>query len=120
MTPYWLALGGALLTGAAGQVLLKLGAASGLGSGAGGMIQQLMRPATMVGFVFYFVGAMLYIVALRKIPVSVAFPCAALQYLAVAALGWVAFREPFAWVQAGGLALILVGVSLLALNARPI
>jgi small multidrug resistance pump len=120
MMPYWLALGGALVTGAAGQVLLKIGAASGIGSGAAGMLQQLLRPATMVGFVFYFVGAMLYIIALRKIPVSVAFPCAALQYLAVAVLGWIAFKEPFAWVQAGGLLLILVGVSMLALSARPV
>jgi multidrug transporter EmrE-like cation transporter len=72
----------------------------------------------MVGLVCYGLAALFYIVALRRIPVSVALPSAALQDIVVAAVGWVAFREPFGWMQGLGLGLILAGVSLLALSTR--
>lgn len=120
MTPYWLALIAAIGTGVAGQLLLKLGSDNITGAGAAGMLQQLSRPTTMAGLLCYGLAALFYIVALRKIPVSVALPSAALQYLVVAAVGWIAFREPFGWMQAMGLALILLGVSLLALSTRGI
>jgi len=118
VTPYWLALLAAILVGVAGQLLLKVGSDNIAGLGAGSMAQQLLRPATMAGLVCYGLAALFYIVALRKIPVSVALPSAALQYLAVAAAGWIAFREPFGWLQGLGLGLILLGVSLLALSTR--
>lgn len=118
MTPYWLALLAAVGTGIAGQLLLKLGSGDVTESGAAGMLQQLLRPMTIGGLFCYGMAALFYIVALRKIPVSVALPSAALQYLVVAAVGWVAFREPFGWLQGLGLALILVGVSMLALSTR--
>lgn len=118
MTPYWLALLAAIGTGITGQVLLKLGSGGVTASGAAGMLQQLFRPATMAGLFCYGLAALFYIVALRRIPVSVALPSAALQYLVVAAVGWVAFREPFGWLQGLGLALILFGVSMLALSTR--
>lgn len=118
MTPYWLALLAAIVTGVAGQLLLKIGSDNIAGFGAGSMAQQLLRPATMAGLVCYGLAALFYIVALRKIPVSVAMPSAALQYIVVAAAGWLAFREPFGWMQAAGLVLILAGVSLLALSTR--
>lgn len=119
MTLAWAALLGAIGAGVAGQVLLKLGAGAIAATGAAaGMAEQLLRPATMAGLVFYGLAALLYIIALRSIPVSVALPTAALQYLVVAAIGWLAFREPFGWMQAAGLALILAGVIVLALSTR--
>ncbi|MCC7283244.1 MAG: EamA family transporter [Acetobacteraceae bacterium] len=118
MTPYWLSLLAAIAVGVAGQLLLKLGSDNVTEAGAGGMLQQLLRPTTMAGLACYGLAALFYIIALRKIPVSVALPSAALQYLVVAAMGWVAFREPFGWMQGLGLGLILVGVSLLALSTR--
>lgn len=118
MTPYWLALLAAIMVGVTGQLLLKVGSDNVTATGAGGMLQQLLRPTTMAGLVCYGLAALFYIVALRKIPVSVALPSAALQYIAVAAVGWIAFREPFGWMQGLGLALILVGVSMLALSTQ--
>lgn len=78
----------------------------------------MLRPTTVAGLACYGLAALFYIVALRKIPVSVALPSAALQYLAVAGIGWIALREPFGWLQGLGLGLILFGVSLLALSTR--
>jgi small multidrug resistance pump len=118
VTPYWLALLAAIVTGVAGQLLLKLGADDMSGLGAGSLVRQVLRPATLAGLVCYGLAALFYIVALRRIPVSVALPSAALQYLIVAAVGWIAFREPFGWMQGAGLGLILAGVSLLALSTR--
>ncbi|MFQ3622222.1 MAG: SMR family transporter [Acetobacteraceae bacterium] len=109
MNPHWLFLGGALLAGTVGQVLLKMGAA-----GPGGFLAQLLRPSTLVGLGCYGLAAMLYIVALRGIPVSVAFPAAASQYVIVAALGWILFGEPWSLQQAAALVLIVLGVILLA------
>lgn len=119
MTLAWVSLLGAIVAGVVGQVLLKLGAGAIAASGAAaGMAEQLLRPATLAGLVFYGLAALLYIVALRSIPVSVAMPSAALQYVVVAAIGWIAFREPFGWMQLGGLGLILAGVAMLALATR--
>lgn len=109
MTQHWASLGAALVAGVVGQLLLKAGA-----TGPGDFLVQLMRPATIVGLAFYGLAAMLYIVALRGIPVSVAFPAAATQYVIVAMVGWFAYGEPAGLQQAGGLALIVIGVLMLA------
>ncbi len=106
---HWLFLGGALVAGTVGQVLLKLGA-----GGTGGFLAQLFRPSTLAGLVCYGLAAMLYIVALRGIPVSIAFPAAASQYVIVACLGWLFFGEPWSLQQAAALFLIVLGVILLA------
>jgi multidrug transporter EmrE-like cation transporter len=106
---HWASLGAALVAGVIGQLLLKAGA-----TGPGDFLVQLMRPTTIVGLAFYGVAALLYIVALRGIPVSVAFPAAATQYVIVAMVGWFVYGEPAGVQQVAGLALIVVGVLMLA------
>jgi multidrug transporter EmrE-like cation transporter len=109
VTLHWASLGAALVAGVVGQLLLKAGA-----TGPGDFLVQLMRPTTIVGLAFYGLAAMLYIVALRGIPVSVAFPAAATQYVIVAMVGWFVYGEPAGVQQVAGLALIVVGVVMLA------
>jgi multidrug transporter EmrE-like cation transporter len=109
VTLHWVSLGAALVAGVVGQLLLKAGA-----TGQGDFLVQLMRPATLVGLGFYGLAAMLYIVALRGIPVSVAFPAAATQYVIVAMVGWLVYGEPAGLQQVAGLALIVIGVLMLA------
>lgn len=109
MTQHWAALGAALVAGVVGQLLLKAGA-----TGPGDFLVQLLRPATIIGLGFYALAAMLYIVALRGIPVSVAFPAAATQYVIVAMVGWFVYGEAVGPQQIGGLALIVIGVLMLA------
>ncbi len=107
MTIYYGALGLGILAGIAGQMLLKAGA------DAPSFIGQLFRSATIAGLVLYVAAAFLYIVALRKIPVSVAFPSVSLSYAIVAALGHFLFKEPFGRKQIGGIVLIMAGVLLI-------
>ena len=107
MTPYYVALGIGILAGIGGQILLKAGA------DAPNFITQLMRPSTLCGLALYGSAAFLYILALRKIPVSVAFPSVSVSYALVAILGHFVFGEPFGLKQIGGLALIMGGVVLI-------
>ena len=107
MLVYYVALGIGILAGIAGQILLKQGA------DAPDFVSQVLRPPTLVGLALYGSAAFLYIIALRKLPVSVAFPSVSLSYAIVAVLGHFMFGEPFGVKQIGGIALIMGGVVLI-------
>ena len=107
MMVYYVALGIGILAGIGGQLLLKAGA------DAPDFVSQVLRPSTLCGLALYGSAAFLYIVALRKIPVSVAFPSVSLSYAIVAVLGQFLFGEPFGIKQIGGIALIMGGVVLI-------
>ncbi len=109
MGVYWAVLAAAIVTSMAGQTLLKAGA------GAGDFIAQLLDWRTIVGLGLYGGAAILYIVALRRIPMSVALPCTAISYVAAALIGHFAFAEPLGLQHIAALALISAGVVLLAL-----
>ena len=112
MTPYWLALAAAITTSLAGQVLLKVGTL-----GEGGFLAQLFRPQTILGLGLYGGAALLYIVALRRIPMSVALPCTAFSYVVAVAIGHLAFGEALGAAKVVAVALISLGVVLLAASA---
>jgi len=107
MTVYYVALGIGILAGIAGQMLLKAGA------DAPDFVSQLLRPSTLAGLALYGSAAFLYMIALRKMPVSVAFPSVSLSYAIVAVLGHFLFGEPFGIKQIGGIVLIMGGVVLI-------
>jgi small multidrug resistance pump len=107
MTIYYVALGISILAGIGGQILLKVG------SDAPDFISQVLRPSTLCGLALYGSAAFLYMLALRKIPMSVAFPSVSVSYALVAILGYFVFGEPFGLKQIGGLALIMGGVILI-------
>ncbi len=111
MSTYWIALVAAIATSMAGQTLLKAGAA------AESFFAQLFDWRTMIGLCLYGGAAILYIVALRRIPMSVALPCTAVSYIAAALIGYFAFGEALGAMKIGALALIAGGVVLLAFNA---
>jgi small multidrug resistance pump len=105
---YYVSLVAAVLFGIAGQIALKSGA---LGSAT--VAAQFLNPLTIVGFAIYVLAALFYIVALKKIPVSVAFPSVGASYAIVAVLGHLLWNEPFGWPQIGGLLLIGGGIVLI-------
>ncbi len=109
MNAYWAVLAAAIVTSMAGQTLLKAGA------GASSFVAQLFDMRTMVGLCLYGGAAMLYIVALRRIPMSVALPCTAISYVAAALIGHFAFAEPLGAMHIAALALISAGVVILAM-----
>jgi len=107
MMIYYGALAIGILAGIGGQILLKAGA------DAPDFVSQLMRPSTLLGLALYGSAAFLYIIALRKIPVSVAFPSVSLSYAIVAVAGHFLFGEPFGLKQIAGILLIVGGVALI-------
>jgi multidrug transporter EmrE-like cation transporter len=105
---HWFLLLAAITTSTTAQALLKAGA------GASTLAAQLLRPETCLGLGLYGLAALLYIVALRKIPLSVALPCTALSYVAVALIGHALFGESLGIQKGAALVLITMGVALLA------
>ena len=111
MTLYWLALAAAICTSLGGQVLLKAGAI-----GEGDFLAQVFRPTTIIGLAAYGGAAFLYIIALRKIPMSVALPCTAASYVAVAIIGYFMFGEHMSTQKVAAIGLICGGVLMLAMG----
>ncbi len=108
MTSFWLVLAGAIATSLVGQTLLKAGA------GAPSFIAQVLDWRTLLGLCLYGGAAMLYIVALRRIPMSVALPFTAASYVAAVLIGHYAFGEPVNRMHVVAVLTIVTGVVLLA------
>jgi small multidrug resistance pump len=108
MTAHWVVLALAITTSMAGQTLLKAGA------GADSFMAQLLDWHTIVGLALYGGAAILYIVALRRIAMSVALPFTAVSYIAAAIIGHYGFGEPIGPQHMAAIALIGAGVVLLA------
>ena len=107
MLIYYVVLGFGILAGIAGQMLLKAG------SDAATLVEQVFRPSSLLGLALYGSAAFMYMFAIRKIPVTVAFPSVSLSYAIVAVLGHFLFNEPFGLKQIGGIVLIMGGVALI-------
>ena len=108
MAIYYVCLVAGVVFGIAGQITLKSGAMA-----SDTVLAQFLNPLTILGFAIYVIAAFFYIVALKKIPVSIAFPSVAASYAVVAIIAHVLWQEPFGWAQIGGLILIGSGILLI-------
>ena len=109
MIVYYACLFTAILIGVIGQVSLKTGTLQL----AETSMFPLFQPFILLGLGCYFTSAMFYIFALRKIPISVAFPCVSMSYVMVALLAHILWNEPFGSQHMIAIAFILTGVFLL-------
>lgn len=103
-----LALATSIGLGVLGQLGLKAGALEDAGRSG-----WVPHPYVVMGLVFYAVSAAFYVYALRKIPVSVAFPSVSVSYVIVAYLASMIWGEPFGRAQIMALVAIGIGVVLL-------
>ena len=108
MSLYYSSLVVAILLGIAGQIALKSAA-----NGSLTIVAQFLHPLTVIGLAFYLFAALCYILALKRIPVSIAFPSVAASYAIVAVLAHLLWNEPFGWQQIAGILLIGGGVLLI-------
>ena len=108
----WSALVLSIAASIGGQALLKHGA------GAASFRQQLLEPSSLAGLVAYALAALLYMAALRSLPISVALPFTAVSYVAAAVIGRLFFAEHLNGLQLAALGLICVGVAALAVGSR--
>ncbi len=113
MMPYYISLALSVLLGVGGQILLKYGA----NAGGDNLLRQFLAPQSVIGLGLYFLAALCYMYALRKLPVSVAFPMVSASYVVVALAAWWLFNEPLGAGKLAGIALVCAGVALISRHA---
>ena len=97
-----------IILGVIGQLLLKCGAEH-----AGTISEQFQHPLTLMGFATYVISGTLYVIAIKAIPVSIAFPSVSASYILVGIAGHFFWNEPFGTTQIAGIFLIGGGIILL-------
>jgi drug/metabolite transporter (DMT)-like permease len=107
--------------GACGQLLFKFGAQKlpslaevGLG---GALLRMLGTPTVFIGFVCFFLSSLLWIYALRQVPLSVAYPFVSISYIVIFIGSAVFFSEAISWRHWSGAALIVAGIVLINLKS---
>jgi len=103
----WLELSLVILLGTVGQVSLKYA----LGS-AHEPRRACVKASIIVWLSCYVVTTVLWLLALRSIPLSQAFPILGLQYALIPLVSTKVLNERMASLQWGGVALIVLGVAL--------
>jgi drug/metabolite transporter (DMT)-like permease len=106
----------AILSGVAGQFLLKTGALRLGKVTVENAVQLLLNivtiPELVAGLVCYGIGAVAYILVLTRVNLSVAGPAVALSYVFSVLIGYFLFKEPIPITRLTGLGFIVAGVVL--------
>ena len=121
MTPvsFALVLCGVLLNAAA-QLLIKAGAqtAGEFAFTPGNLLQAGLHFALqwqiLLGLSFYAVSVVVWILALTRVQVSVAYPMLSLGYVVTAFAAWSLFGEALSLSKLAGIAVIIAGVIIVA------
>jgi multidrug transporter EmrE-like cation transporter len=110
LLPYYLALIAGIVLGVVGQVSVKIGAER-----SGDLVAQFLNPFTISGFAIYAIASLFYVVSVKKLPLSIAYPSVSLSYGVVALIAHWLWNEPFGTSQVLGLLLIGGGIVALPL-----
>lgn len=76
----------------------------------------LTNPGILLGFAMAFLGAMIYLFAISRLPVTYLYPFASISFPAILILGVLVLGEELTWQKAVGSALIVAGVALSAFS----
>ena len=105
---FWFILAGVLLNAAA-QLLLKAGTnAMPLGW------RLAVEPHIVAGLALYVLSVVLWVVALSRVPVSMAYPMVSIGYVVNAIAAWHFLGEAFTPMRIAGTGVILLGVLMVA------
>ncbi|MEN9560056.1 MAG: hypothetical protein RLZZ502_1267 [Pseudomonadota bacterium] len=115
MQAYLLAISGVLLNCFA-QLFLKAGTnqAGVISAHWDSAYKVLSTPIFYAGFACYGLSLIVWIMALSKLPVSVAYPLLSIAYVLNMVLAYYLFQEPITLLKVIGTALILLGVVLIS------
>ncbi len=72
------------------------------------------EPHILGGLACYVVSVVVWIMALSRVPVSIAYPMLSIGYIVNAIVAWYLFGEPLAGQQLLGIGFIIIGVWLVA------
>lgn len=105
------------LSMATGQVLFKLGATKVPPAvDLQGWMSLIFHPLVLTALTLYGAATFLWLWLLQRIPLTTAYPFAALAFVLVPLGGWLFFNESVNLKYVGGVALILSGVLLTSLS----
>ena len=96
--------------GSFGAVFLKLGAEHMKGS----IARLLTNYWLAIGIAFYLLSSVFYMMGVSQGQLTVLYPMVSLGYIWAILWARLFFKEPFTVAKVGGLALIIVGVSLIS------
>ena len=84
-------------------------------SGSGGVALRLLsEPWLWVGLLCYGVSVVIWILALSRVDVSIAYPMLSIGYVVNAVAAWAWFGEALSLARIGGIGIIILGVFVLA------
>jgi multidrug transporter EmrE-like cation transporter len=108
LVSFWFILAGVLLNATA-QLLLKAGTnAMPLG------IRLAIEPHILAGLACYVISVVVWVVALSRVPVSIAYPMLSIGYVVNAVAAWALLGETVTLMRMAGIAVIVVGVFMVA------
>ncbi len=104
----------AVLLGAVGQVIMKMGmkiyGEVSAASVWGQLVPILKVPQVFLGFVCYAVSAVLWIAVVSNVDLSLAYPMVSLAYVLVFLASWLFLGEQISAMRVVGLVIIIAGV----------
>lgn len=108
LVSFWFILAGVLLNAAA-QLLLKAGTnAMPLG------IRLAIEPHVLGGLACYAISVVVWVIALSRVPVSIAYPMLSIGYVVNAVAAWALLGEMVTPMRMAGIAVIVAGVFIVA------
>lgn len=105
---------GSMLFGSSGQVLMRMGMADLGGSSlVATILSGIAQPAVLLGLACYVASTLLWLVVLSRVPLSLAYPFGALNYVLIVAVALVT-GEHVGLLRWAGVALIVGGILLVS------
>lgn len=113
-----------VLIGSVGQISLRYGASQlgNLHTGSGvfasliGAFKGIFTPYIFGGLLLYAISAVIWIFVLNQVSLSFAYPMISMSYVLVVVLSSLILHEKVPMITVGGLALIVMGVSLIGIG----
>lgn len=99
--------------GAVGQIAFKYGAMQIVADPGVTLLEKIKWPIVL-GLFLYGISTIIWIMALKKVELSYAYPMVSLGYVFVFIASYFLFHEPLNWLRVGGMLFIMAGITLVA------
>jgi multidrug transporter EmrE-like cation transporter len=80
-------------------------------------VKLFSTPIVLLGFFMYGLSSLVWLFILSKLPLSLAYPLVSMGYVLVVFFSWLLLKEQVGWTRLMGVAVICLGVVLLATTA---
>lgn len=99
--------------GAMGQVAFKYGTIQMVQDPGITLLEKIKWPI-VVGLFLYGISTIIWIMALKKLELSYAYPLLSISYIFILIASYFFFNEPISWLRIAGVLFIMIGISLVA------